>query len=137
MSSQSEVRKYSAHRAIYHLNGNELDHVFEEKDLRVHVDSELKFEDHMSKKINKANALVGLIRRSISHLDAKMFKKLFLHLTCPQHKQAEEVQQIDQNPMNLDHSERMTPLKVWPMLVLVIGMLGVQLQINHESDYFM
>ena len=81
------------HTERYHLYGNELDHVFEEKDLGVHVDSELKFEDHMSNKINKANALVGLIRRSFSHLDGKMFKKLYPAFVRPHLEYAQAVWQ--------------------------------------------
>ena len=36
-----------AHR--YAINGNELDHVFEEKDLGITIDAELKFEEHISR----------------------------------------------------------------------------------------
>ena len=81
------------HTERYHLYGNELEHVFEEKDLGVHIDSELKFDDHISNKINKANALVGLIRRSFSHLDGKMFKKLFITFVRPHLEYAQAVWQ--------------------------------------------
>ena len=54
------------HTERYHLYGNELEYVFEEKNLGVHIDWELKFEEHISYKVNKANALVVLIRRSFS-----------------------------------------------------------------------
>ena len=65
------------HTERYQLYGNELDHVFEEKDLGVYIDSELKFDEHISNKVNKANAMVGLIRRSFSYLDGELSKKLY------------------------------------------------------------
>ena len=48
----------------------EIEHVFQEKDLCVTVDSALSFEEHISKKVKTANSIVGLIRRSFSFLDA-------------------------------------------------------------------
>ena len=65
------------HTERYELYGNELEHVFEEKDLGVHVDMELKFHEHISNKVNKANSIIGLIRRSFSYLDGELFKKLY------------------------------------------------------------
>ena len=64
-----------AHRYI--LNGQELEHVFEEKDLGITIDHELKFQDHIANKIKTANSIMGLIRRSFNNLDKKLFKTLF------------------------------------------------------------
>ena len=55
------------HLGINHINisndiENELGHVADEKVLGVTFDSELSFEDRISMKVNKANAIVGLIR---------------------------------------------------------------------------
>ena len=50
----------------YFLYSEELEHVFEEKDLGVTMDMELSFEDRISTKIKKANGIMGLIRRSFS-----------------------------------------------------------------------
>ena len=61
----------------YILNGVELEHVFEEKDLGVIIDSELKFEEHIAEKVKKANIVAGLIQRSFSHLNSRVFKTLF------------------------------------------------------------
>ena len=55
----------------------ELDHVFEEKDIGVIVDSDLSFAEHISTKVRVANSMVGLIRRSFSYLNGKTFKKLY------------------------------------------------------------
>ena len=54
-----------------------MEHVFEEKDLGVIVDSDLTFEEHISSKIRSANVIVGLIRRSFSYLDCKSFMKMY------------------------------------------------------------
>ena len=51
--------------------------MFEEKDLGVTIDSELKFEEHISNKVNKANSIAGLIRRSFAHLDGPLLKRLY------------------------------------------------------------
>ena len=65
------------HTERYRIYDMELDHVFEEKDLGVIVDSELSFAEHISTKVRIANAMVGLIRRSFSYLSRKSFKKLY------------------------------------------------------------
>ena len=53
----------------YRLNDEELEHVFEEKDLGVIIDCDLKFEQHMPARMKEANAIVSLIRRSSPYLD--------------------------------------------------------------------
>ena len=70
-----------AHR--YSICGREMEHVGEEKDLGVVIDSELSFDEHISAKVNKANAMVGLIRRTFSYLDSKMFLKLYTSFVRP------------------------------------------------------
>ena len=54
-----------------------------EKDLGVHVDSDLKFSKHVEIQVNKANRLLGLIRRSYEHLDCASMKTLFTALVRP------------------------------------------------------
>jgi hypothetical protein len=53
-----ENTKYT-HR--YHLGGDEIEHVFSEKDLGITIDSELTYDDHISNKIRVANGIVGLM----------------------------------------------------------------------------
>ena len=48
---------HHAHR--YMISNNETEHVFEEKDLGVTIDSELKFEKHISRKVRVVNGIVG------------------------------------------------------------------------------
>ena len=54
-----------------------------EKDLGVYVDSELKFSQHVENQVNKANKILGLIRRSFEFLDAETMKLLFSALVRP------------------------------------------------------
>ena len=54
-----------------------------EKDLGVLVDNRLKFSGHILGQVNKANRLVGLIRRSYTYLDKECFKMLFVALVRP------------------------------------------------------
>ena len=79
------------HTHRYQLCGIELDHVFEEKDLGVTIDYELKFEQHITQKVNKANATMGMIRRSFSFLDSKLFKKLYIAFVRPHLEYAQSV----------------------------------------------
>ena len=70
----------------YNISSKEMEHVFEDKDLGILVDSELTFHSHISNQIrnaNGANAIVGLVRRSFTHLDCKLFKKLFTAFVRP------------------------------------------------------
>ena len=71
------------HTQRYSLYGNELDHVFEEKDLGVIIDMGLTFEEHIATKVKKANGIMGLIRRSFSFLDGETFKKLYTSFVRP------------------------------------------------------
>lgn len=67
----------------YSIYGNELEHVFDEKDLGVRIDSGLNFEEHISEKIKKANSMMGLIRRTFSYLSCNLFKKLYVTFVRP------------------------------------------------------
>ena len=60
--------KYTHRYVVYN---NEIEHVFDEKDLGVTIDSELKFDEHIAKKVRVANAIVGQSRRSFSYLDCE------------------------------------------------------------------
>ena len=54
-----------------------------EKDLGVEVDNKLTFTQHTNTIINKANQILGLIRRSFVNLDKSTFKHLFCSLVRP------------------------------------------------------
>ncbi len=72
MTLGSKLAKYP-----YILEEHELEYVDKESDLGIIIDDKLKFENHIESKINKANKIMGLIRRSFSLLDKDMFSKLF------------------------------------------------------------
>ena len=67
------------HTHRYTLYGDELDHVFEEKDLGVTIDMELTFEEHVATKVKKANSIMGLIHRSFSFL-VEIYSRNFILL---------------------------------------------------------
>ena len=54
-----------------------------ERDLGVHVDSTLSFSRHIEIQVNKANRILGLIRRSFEYLDCEAMKLLFTSLVRP------------------------------------------------------
>ena len=54
-----------------------------ERDLGVQVDPELKFNQHVELIANKANKMLGLIRRSFTFLDGPTVKKLYSSLVRP------------------------------------------------------
>ena len=60
-----------------------LENVNAEKDLGILTDNELTFKAHMAEKIQKANRIVGLIRRSFHFLDTEMFSTLYKSLVRP------------------------------------------------------
>lgn len=61
----------------------ELSTVQSEKDVGVTMDFELDFDTHISMCVNKANRLVGLIRRTYTHLGEDSFRLLFKSLVRP------------------------------------------------------
>lgn len=71
----------------YYLSDNnvkkELPTAESERDIGVLFDSQLKFRDHMSNSINKANKVTGLIRRTFLHINVKQFRKLYKTLVRP------------------------------------------------------
>ena len=68
----------------YTLHRQELEHAFEQKDLGVILDAELKFDEDITVKVKKENAIAGLIRRTFSYPDGPLFKKLISTFVRPQ-----------------------------------------------------
>ena len=69
----------------------ELEKVSQEKDLGVLTDQHLNFEEHLNQKANKANQMMGLIRRSFHYLDTQTFRWLFKALVRPHLEYAQAV----------------------------------------------
>ena len=71
------------HACRYTISNSELEHVDCEKDLGVTIDAEMKFSEHISRKVQVANAIVGQIRRSFSYLDCDTFKRIYVAFVRP------------------------------------------------------
>lgn len=68
-----------------------LENVESEKDIGVTIDKHLNFENHIQLQVNKANQIVGLVRRSFKYLDKKTFCLLFKALVRPHLEYASSV----------------------------------------------
>ena len=67
----------------YYINSIELGSVTEEKDLSVLFHKDLKFSSHISQKINKANTMLAIIKRTFEYLHQEIFLRLFKALVRP------------------------------------------------------
>ena len=61
----------------------ELERTSVEKDLGVYIDDDLKLSKHAETQVNKANKLLGLIRRSLTYLDLTSVSILYKALIRP------------------------------------------------------
>ena len=77
--------------ASYSLGNTELNRVTSEKDLGVSIDNRLTFDEHITNVTNKANSIMGVIRRSFSHMDVPVFRQLFRSLVRPHLEYAQPV----------------------------------------------
>lgn len=82
MRMQSKLSRQKSHQE-YSLDGEVLKNVSTVKDLGITFDSDLTFETHIRMKVNKANSLFGMVRRSFTYLDCEMFKRLFTSVVRP------------------------------------------------------
>ena len=62
-----------------------------EKDIGVAIDNKLNFDKDICEKVNKANFVMGLIRRSFSNLDEHSFKILFTSVVRPHLEYANQI----------------------------------------------
>ena len=67
----------------YTMNNRILENKSELKDLGILIDEHLKFSNHIAEKVNKANQIMGLIRRTFVHLDMYNFNLLYKSLVRP------------------------------------------------------
>ena len=63
--------------------GRMLPVVYIEKHLGIIFDNTLSFEEHINSKVNKANSLVRMLRRSFVYMEKDMFKTLFVSIVRP------------------------------------------------------
>ncbi len=126
-----------------------------EKDIGVHVDTKLNFQKHISTSVNKANRIMGLIRRTYTYLDEHNFLMLFKALVRPHleyanavwhpvlKKDIEIVEKVQRRAtklipslQNLSYEERLRKLKL-PSLVyrrLRGDMVEVYKIVNQKYD---
>ncbi|XP_066916943.1 uncharacterized protein B0403.1-like [Clytia hemisphaerica] len=76
---------------LIHIDGRQLEHVFEEKDLGILIDSELTFEEHIAKQVKKANAILGIINRGFVNMSTSTFKTLYCAFVRPHLEYAQSV----------------------------------------------
>ncbi|XP_063427535.1 uncharacterized protein LOC134711037 [Mytilus trossulus] len=65
------------HPPIYSLLNHPIAQVKEEKDIGVLIDAELTFENHISEKVNKANSIFAVLRRTFKYLGIETFMPLY------------------------------------------------------------
>ena len=70
-------------RYWYEMNGTKLKQVTEEKDLGILIDDELKFHKQSASATKKANATLGLLKKSFTLLDKKTLPLLYKSLIRP------------------------------------------------------
>ena len=77
--------QYNEDYTMENNNGErcQIQNVTEEEDLGVIIDTNLKFDSHITAKINKANRNLGIINRSFTYMDKPMFLNLYKALVRP------------------------------------------------------
>ena len=65
------------------MNGKVLEAITEEKDLGVLVDKELKFHKQAAAAVNKANSVLGVVKRTFTMRDETTFPLLYKTLVRP------------------------------------------------------
>ena len=68
---------------VYTMGGSVLTETTEERDLGVLVDDKLIFDKHIREIVNKANRMLGMIRRGFDCLDKEVFMNLYPVLVRP------------------------------------------------------
>ena len=67
----------------YKMNSKTLKVVNEERDLGIIFQDDLKFNKHISTKVQKANSMLGLIIRSFDYLDKNSYIRLYKAMIPP------------------------------------------------------
>ena len=76
---------------LYHLNGELLQHVKEEKDLGVIISDDLKPAKDINENIKKANKMIGIIKHTFTYMDKYMFLKLYKSYVRPHLEYCQQV----------------------------------------------
>ena len=89
-SKSMRLGRTDVEEKVYTMHNN-ITQVDNEKDIGVIIDNKLSFSDHLAEKINKANKMVGVIRRTFEHLDPTIFKALYTTVVRPHLEYANQV----------------------------------------------
>ena len=68
-----------------------MEYVESEKDRGVVIDNKLTFNQHIPEKINTANSIMGVLRRTMEYMDCTSFKLLYTALVRPHLEYASQV----------------------------------------------
>ncbi|KAK3099864.1 hypothetical protein FSP39_010887 [Pinctada imbricata] len=71
------IGKKSDREPQYYLKDTVLQQAEDEKDIGVIIDRNLSFDKHISEKVNKANSMFALLRRTFRYMDCKTFVPLY------------------------------------------------------------
>ena len=93
LGQNNPQHQYFMHKSSHHHRKNnaisykllfhDLEEVQNETDLGVCIDNNLKFSDHISAKLAKANKMLQVIRYTFKHLTPDIFKKLYTSIVRP------------------------------------------------------
>ena len=75
----------------YHLGGISITPYEEEKDLGIHITSNLRWDLHITECIKKANRMIGMIKRTFSYMNKDMFNALYKTFVRPMLEYAPQV----------------------------------------------
>jgi len=73
----------SSHTNKYLMDSFYLENVESAKDLGITIDKHLKFHQHCSQTISKANRMLGIIAKSFEFLNEEMFLKIYITMVRP------------------------------------------------------
>lgn len=68
-----------------------MDESIAEKEVGVTIGNKVSFDKHITENVNKANSIVGVIRRTCEYLDVKTFRLLYVSLVKPRLEYANAV----------------------------------------------
>ena len=75
----------------YEMEGHRLSYTKCEKDLGIFIDDKLSFDKHINYSINKANRVMGIVRKTFEYMDEEIFLQLYKGLIRPHLEYASSV----------------------------------------------
>ena len=75
----------------YYMADQNLEYSSCEKDIGVFIDNKLKFDTHITSKVNKANSILGIVRKTFDYMDEQIFSLTFKGLVRPHLEYANQI----------------------------------------------